>query len=1030
MTTPIDYANLLVRSPGDVFYFLIVMVVNFGGLLIATGHWSRHRTDKKTARFAAALGVMSFCWLVLLIGAGYVLSVNQRLDSLLPLLERVAQILIMISALWLFVEIKTEQARFLLNMAILVTFLALFVGYMFQGSQWASAYLTIDFNVSRFGLVWTLFGAIAGFVGMVVIIVYFQIVVDALLKISYFLLFFLSNAITVFQIAQGNITGDYVGLVRGAFIVSSVIMLAIVYRRVIAYLERRPPTEPVKSASSVSILTPITAPERESAQLMKALGTMLEGAAPSEIVERILSSSLNALKTDIAVMIEVRSANHADIIYGIDQVMEKKITGLSLKLDDQPTLVNAIERRQQRPIFPDRNVNELQDLYTRFDIQSVGPTYFQPLTNGSEVLGVMILGLPYSRRELLDTERELLKGIAIIGSKLLVLSRHINPNDGKTQKVATSERPVVKDQGRDMTKELDSARRQIEDLSEQVGRLKQELEGEREKITSQLALTDSDDADFESRQVTASYEEQQQLVEERDHLANRLREAETALMGAVSTDNEALLQNMIEVLETEREDLVAERDRLMTQIKTFRTGAPIPTVVHDLLERMTGEKAQIEQERAMLRERLTTIEDQLHALGVTNGTHGLSQLIQSLYEQRAHVERNYAQIKQERDALLMEQSKFAEDSEAQTSSENQRSALQVQMAYLAADREAALKQRDQIRNERDELIGKQKEFVEQYTRLLAEMTAYEQEIDELKGDTRDVKAEFDALQQQYGALKTQLQTAKTTLGGELATIAGSFQEYSPLHEANAARLGSEGAKVFMSVLQELRTPLTSVMGYVDLLLSESAGILGEMQRKFLQRVSSNASRLAQMLEDLSRLVILDSDEVSLVSEAVNPISIIEDAITQAAPQLRERRLVINLNLMDNPPLLNADKDALNQVMTQLISNAHLVTPPMGEIAISAVMGKNNDDPTRDVLIISVGDQGGGVAPEDEPRVFARKYKADHPLLQGLGDTGVGLAIAKALIEAQGGRIWMESESGVGTTFRFILPLNNTLIPEK
>ena len=83
----------------------------------------------------------------------------------------------------------------------------------------------------------------------------------------------------------------------------------------------------------------------------------------------------------------MQAANYADITWGIDKVMDRSITSLSLNLDEQPTLVNAIERRQQRPLYPDRNVDELHDLYSRLDIEPIGPTYFQPLVNGERTAG-------------------------------------------------------------------------------------------------------------------------------------------------------------------------------------------------------------------------------------------------------------------------------------------------------------------------------------------------------------------------------------------------------------------------------------------------------------------------------------------------------------------------------------------------------------------------------------------------------------------------------------------------------------------
>ncbi len=78
----------------------------------------------------------------------------------------------------------------------------------------------------------------------------------------------------------------------------------------------------------------------------------------------------------------------------------------------------------------------------------------------------------------------------------------------------------------------------------------------------------------------------------------------------------------------------------------------------------------------------------------------------------------------------------------------------------------------------------------------------------------------------------------------------------------------------------------------------------------------------------------------------------------------------------------------------------------------------------DFLLFSVSDRGGGIAPEDRQRAFNRMYRADHPLVQGLGETGIGLSISKTLVEAQGGRIWVDSDMGSGSTFTFVMPMNN------
>ena len=160
---------------------------------------------------------------------------------------------------------------------------------------------------------------------------------------------------------------------------------------------------------------------------------------------------------------------------------------------------------------------------------------------------------------------------------------------------------------------------------------------------------------------------------------------------------------------------------------------------------------------------------------------------------------------------------------------------------------------------------------------------------------------------------------------------------------------------------------------------------------------------------------------------MNVVNLIEDAITNASNQFREKGLALNLDITDDLPLVRGDPDAISQIIGQLLTNAYLVSPPSTEITITARKRSMPMDgrAATDVLFVSVADRGGGISPEDIPRVFARKYKAENPLIHGLGDTGVGLSVAKALVESHGGDLWLETEENVGSVFNFVLPLANT-----
>ena len=232
-------------------------------------------------------------------------------------------------------------------------------------------------------------------------------------------------------------------------------------------------------------------------------------------------------------------------------------------------------------------------------------------------------------------------------------------------------------------------------------------------------------------------------------------------------------------------------------------------------------------------------------------------------------------------------------------------------------------------------------------------------------------------------------------------------------------------EMVISLIHELRTPMTSISGYTDLLLKEEMGILGESQRQFLLRVEANVERMERLLNDLIKVTDIDAGRISLVPEPVNVIEVLEKAIMSLAAQFSRNQLNVQLDMADELPPVQVDRDSLHQIILNLLSNASQCSKPDSDVLIHARLEESEDEleSLPAYLLVSVTDTGGGIAPEDHSRVFQRFYRADNPLIAGLGETGVGLSIAKTLVEANGGRIWIESNMGVGSTFSFILPLS-------
>jgi signal transduction histidine kinase len=235
----------------------------------------------------------------------------------------------------------------------------------------------------------------------------------------------------------------------------------------------------------------------------------------------------------------------------------------------------------------------------------------------------------------------------------------------------------------------------------------------------------------------------------------------------------------------------------------------------------------------------------------------------------------------------------------------------------------------------------------------------------------------------------------------------------------------ETREAITSLAQELRQPMSSIIGYTDLLLSESTGILGALQRKFLERVRVSTERIGALVEDLIQVTALDSGSSALAPRPIDLYEVIQETVGQTGAQIQAKELDLRLDLPENLPHLHADRDAIQQALLHLLQNAVSATPEQGQVSLRAHFESSPDQP--DYVLIQVADQGGGIPPEDLSRVFSRLYRADNVLIQGVGDTGVGLSIVKQLVEAHGGRVWVDTDLGQGSIFSLLLPVDDTAL---
>jgi len=234
-----------------------------------------------------------------------------------------------------------------------------------------------------------------------------------------------------------------------------------------------------------------------------------------------------------------------------------------------------------------------------------------------------------------------------------------------------------------------------------------------------------------------------------------------------------------------------------------------------------------------------------------------------------------------------------------------------------------------------------------------------------------------------------------------------FQDLTELRNLQTTR-----RELIGNISHELRTPLAGIKAMVETLHDGAIDDM-EVARDFLTRIDTEVDRLTQLVAELTELSRIETGEAELRREPVNLNQLAEEVVIQFGPQAERQKLSISEGLSAELPAVPVDKGRIRQVIANLVHNAIKFTPTGGRITVTSRVLEAS-------VVVDIADTGMGIAKEDQARVFERFYKGDKART-GEG-TGMGLAIAKHVIEAHGGNIWVESEEGKGSTFSFSLPL--------
>jgi signal transduction histidine kinase len=216
-----------------------------------------------------------------------------------------------------------------------------------------------------------------------------------------------------------------------------------------------------------------------------------------------------------------------------------------------------------------------------------------------------------------------------------------------------------------------------------------------------------------------------------------------------------------------------------------------------------------------------------------------------------------------------------------------------------------------------------------------------------------------------------------------------------------------------AVSHELRTPLTSISGFVEMLEDEEDS-LGEAGRSYLDVIRRGTGRLQRIVEDLLLVAQIEADRLELHIGAADLSKIAAAAVEEARPTAQEKDIALDLQSNGALPLA-ADAGRLGQVLDNLVSNALKFTLPGGSVAVSVHGGDGR-------AVVEVADAGIGIPKDEMGQLFSRFYRASSATRRAIPGTGLGLVIARAIVEAHGGSIALDSREGEGTKVTVSLPL--------
>jgi signal transduction histidine kinase len=268
------------------------------------------------------------------------------------------------------------------------------------------------------------------------------------------------------------------------------------------------------------------------------------------------------------------------------------------------------------------------------------------------------------------------------------------------------------------------------------------------------------------------------------------------------------------------------------------------------------------------------------------------------------------------------------------------------------------------------------------------------------------------------AFRLYVRQTKTQMARLEETITERTEDLQKANEG-LKKLDRVKANFFSVINHEMRTPLTAIMGYTDLLVDDES--LKSQQLEILHIIQDNSQRLLGLVTNLLDISRLEDGKLKIRPEPLEMVDFVDRAMAVVAPLAEKKRITITTEIPDGLPPVYGDPKRVDQILVNLLDNAIKYTPDTGSVTLTA-----QGDEAAGLVEISVTDTGIGIAADLLPALFDRFARAEWVERTQIMGSGLGLSIAKGLVEAHGGQIWAESEEGRGATFTFTLPIAESI----